>query len=180
MAMTAIKNANNVHLGLGNLGLAAYPGSSPVSYVDVGYLKGCTLEYNRELKDFTSAGLLVKRLIFRDTATLKTVFAEIKMTNLQKVFNPGYSLISESNADGSSAGLIEFGGYRTITRYLARFESLRDDGKTVTVDIWKTTPTGTATLPFAEEDYITYPVEFGAEIDSARATGRQYGRITIA
>lgn len=178
MAITSVKNANNVHLGLGTLGLATYPGTSPVTYSDVGYIKACSLEYSREFKDFTSAGLLVKRLVFRDTATLKTTWAEIKMSNLAKVFNPAFSYINEDGS-GNSTGLIEFGGYRTITRYLVRFESVRDDGKTVTVDIWKSTPTSTATLAFAEEEYITYPAEFGAELDSARSSGRQYGRITI-
>ncbi len=173
MAITEVKDSNNVHLGLGILGLASYPGASPVSYTDVGYIKACSLEYSREFKDFESAGLLIKRLVFRDRLTLTSTWAEIKIANLAKLFAPGLTY------DNGTTGLIEYGGNRTITRYLVRFESIRDDNKTITVDIWKAAASGTQTLAFAEEEFITYPVEFAAEVDSARASGRRYGRITI-
>ncbi len=174
MAITEVKNANNVHLGLGVLGLASYPGASPVTYTDVGYIKGCGLTYSREFKDFESAGVLVKRLVFRDRLTMNTQWAEIKIANLSKVYAPGLTY------DNGTWGLVEFGGSRTISRYLVRFESTRDDGKIITVDIWKATPAGDQTLNFAEEEFITYPVEFTAEADSSRASSRQYGRITIS
>lgn len=177
MAITSVKNANAVHLGLGTLGLLAWPAGSPASgFVDVGYLKGLTVTYNRELKDFESAGILVKRLAFRDRLTLTADWAEISVKNLNAVLpqpNQGQGL-------GYGGAAVGFGGSRTIQRFAVRFESTRDDNQVITVDIYKATPSGEFKLAFAEEEFITYPVEFGAEVDTTRPTGQQYGKISIA
>lgn len=168
MAITPAKDANNVTLGLGILGLADF-GGSPYTFVDVGYIKSMTMTYNRELKDFESAGILVKRLAFRDSMTMTADWAEIKLSNLQKAI-PG-------STTGSTH---KFGGDRTIDRYAVRFEHTRDDGQVITVDMYKATPASEFELAFAEEEFITYPVEFSAEADTTKATGQQYGSVRIA
>ena len=176
MPITEVKDPDQVHLGLGVLGLASFPqGSPPAGFTDVGYLKGMSLAYNRELKDFESAGLLVKRLAFRDRLTATSEWAEISVGNLN-------TLLPQENQGMGQAFTgpqITFGGSRAITRFAMRFESLRDDNKYITIDIFKCTPAGEFRLAFAEEEFITYPVEFAAEADTSRPTGKQYGRIRI-
>jgi hypothetical protein len=170
MPITPNKDPDNVHLGLGILGIKPFPaGSPPADFADVGYLKGCTIAYNRELRDFESAGILVKRLAFRDRLTMNADWAEISITNLATLI------------PGTVAGnKLTFGGSRVINRYSVRFESERDDGKLITVDIFKATPAGESRLAFAEEEFITYPVEFAAEVDESKTSGQQYGSIEIA
>lgn len=168
MPITEVKNADAVILGLGVLGLAAYPAASPLTFTDVGYIKSCEVSYSRELKDFESAGVLVKRLAFRDRFSLKSNWAEVSISNLQKL------IPSTAITNG-----MDFGGSRAITRYLVQFEHTRDDNKVITIRLYKTIAAGEATLGFAEEEFITYPTEFQAEADTNKPSGRQYGFITI-
>lgn len=172
-SFTGSSDANNVLLGLGTLGLASYPSGSPAAFQTVGFIKSCQVTYSREFKDFESAGLLVKRLVFRDRLVMHSDWAEIKITNLNK-------LMRGTTAGNDTAGSIAFGGDRSIQRYVVRFEHTTSDGRYVTLDIYKSTPAGEARINFAEEEFITYPVEFQAEVDSARAAGQQYARINIA
>ena len=173
MAITQVRDPDSILLGLGTLGIAAWSGSSPpaspTTFTDVGYLKGCNITYSRELKDFESAGLLVKRLVFRDRLTMTADYAEVSIKNLKNII-PG----TETGA------AIYFGGNRTISRYAVRFEHTRSDNLIVTVDIFKAIAGGNVELAFAEEEYITYPVEWAAEADTTRTSGQQYGRIRIA
>lgn len=175
MPITVVQNTDAVTMGLGTLGLSALPLTSPAVYTDVGFIKAMTAEYSRELKDFESAGVLVKRLAFRDRLTFKSEWAEMSISNLSKVFP-----CTKSGGSPPNETIISFGGDRTITRYAVRFEHFRDDGKVVTLDMHRATPSGTFALAFAEEEYIKYPVEFGAEIDTTKPTGQKYGKITIA
>lgn len=166
-AITETKNADSILLGLGVFGLAPYS-ASPGSYIDVGYIKGARFNYTRELKDFESGGILVKRISFRDRFGCTVDWAEVSLDNLAKVI-PG-------TLSGNS---FRFGGEKTITRYAARFEHTRDDGDLVQITIYRTIPGGEFELAFAEEDFITYPVEFQAEADSSEPVGRQYGAIVL-
>lgn len=177
MPITSVKDTNAIHLGLGTLGLAAYPqGSPPGSFADVGYIKKMDLTYNRELKDFESAGILVVRLAFRDTLKANADWAEVSMKNL----NTCIPQPNQPQGQGYAGSTITFGGSRTINRFALRFESTRADSKVITFDMFKCTPTGEFKFAFAEADFITYPVEFGAEVDNTKPTGSQYGRISIA
>ena len=169
MAITPAKNVDAVTLGLGILGLVTLPAGSPATFSDVGYIKSATFTYSRELKDFESGGFLVKRLAFRDRFGMDADWAEVSISNLSKIIpSPGLT--------GSS---MQFGGNRNINRVGVRFEHTRDDNKVVTVDIFRATPAGDFRLAFAEEEFITYPVNFSAELDTAKASGQQYGRISI-
>ncbi len=172
--ITEVKNADNVQLGLGVLGLVAYPAGSPQTFLDVGYIKSCTVSYTRELKDFESAGILVKRLVFRDRLTLTADWAEISATNMKKLIANG-----ATGTEGESQYGVRFGGSRAIKRYVVRFESTRDDNGLITVDIYKATPAGEFRLAFAEEEFITYPTEFSAEVDTGKPVGQRYGKITV-
>lgn len=172
--ITERKDADNVQLGLGVLGLAAYPAGSPQTFLDVGYIKSCTVAYTRELKDFESAGILVKRLVFRDRLTLTADWAEISATNMKTLIANG-----ATGTEGQSQYGVRFGGSRAIKRYLVRFESPRDDNGLITVDIYKATPAGEFRLAFAEEEFITYPTEFSAEVDTTKPAGQRYGKITV-
>lgn len=169
--ITEVKDKNSVTLGLGTLGLYTLPAGSPVAPIDVGYIKACTVTYSRELKDFESAGLLVKRLTFRDRLNLTADWAELSIKNLSKII--------PSTVNGSQNGMT-FGGDRSITRYGVQFEHTRDDNKVVTVRIYSAIASGDFALAFAEEDYIKFPVAYSAEADSTKAVGQQYGSITIA
>ena len=176
MPITEVKDPNAVHLGLGVLGLAAYPqGSPPGAFTDVGYLKGMNATYNRELKEFESAGILVKRLAFRDRLTAQADWAEVSIENLNTVLANN----NQAQGLGYAGTTVSFGGNRGIVRFAMRFESTRDDHKVITLDIFKCTPASEFRLAFAEEEFITYPVEFSAEADTSKPSGAQYGRITI-
>ena len=167
--ITESKSADAVTLGLGVLGIAAWPPGSPAVWTDVGYIKSMTATYSRELKEFESGGILVKRLAFRDRFMFDADWAEVSITNLQKVI-----------AGDEGANDHKFGGSREINRYALRFEHLRDDLKYVTVDLYKAVAGGEFKLAFAEEDFIVYPTNWSAERDTTKAAGQQYGRITIA
>lgn len=166
--LTETKDPDSILLGLGVLGMASYA-ASPTVYADVGYLKGVAFKYTRELKEFTSAGLLVKRLVFRDRFELNAQFAEVSIANLNRVFQP--------QSPGTTK--ILFGGQKNITTYSLRFEHTRSDGKIVQVDMFKTAPSGEFTLGFDEENFITYPVNFVGEADTTKTSGQQLGKIQI-
>lgn len=166
--LTETKDPDSILLGLGVLGMAVYA-ASPATYADVGYIKAASFKYTRELKEFESAGELIKRLVFKDRFELNATFAEVSITNLQRMFQ-----------GTATASKILFGGQKTITRYSLRFEHLRDDGVTIVqVDMFKTAPSGEFTLGFDEENFITYPVTFLGESDSTKTAGQRLGKIQI-
>lgn len=165
--LTEVKDPDSILLGLGVLAMASYA-ASPTVYVDVGYIKGAAFKYTRELKEFESAGILVKRLVFKDRFELNAQFAEVSISNLNKLFQ-----------GTATSTKITFGGQKTITRYSIRFEHTRDDNKVVQVDMFKTAPSGEFTLGFEEENFITYPVVFVGEADTTKTAGQQLGKIQI-
>ncbi len=167
--ITESKNKDNILLGLGRLGMAAIPVSSPISFTDVGYIKSAGFNYTREIKDFESAGILIKRSVIRDRFTLKADLAEFSIANLNRFIQ------------GTTTGVdtLTFGGQRTRTTYYIRFEHLRTDNAIVQMDIYQSFPSGSFDLAFKEEDYMLTTVEFAAEAASAYASGVQYGRIRI-
>jgi len=161
-------DADAVLLGLGTFEVGSYPLPSPTDYVDVGYIKGTTVRYSRELKEFESAGLLVKRLPFRESFGIDGEWAQVSIENLAFVIQ-----------GTSTSTLLEFGGDTTITRRSIKFTHTRDDGKELTVTVHKTVAGAEFELAFAEEDFIQYPVSFNAELDSTKAVGKQYGSIEL-
>lgn len=167
--ITETKNKDNILLGLGRLGVASLPVSSPVVFTDVGYIKAAGFNYTREIKDFESAGILIKRSVIRDRFTLKADLAEFSIANLNRIIQ------------GTTGGTdtIYFGGHRTRTTFYTRFEHLRTDNAIVQMDIYQALPSGSFDLAFKEEDYMLTTVEFGAEADSSKTSGQQYGRIRI-
>jgi len=164
--ITEAKDGDSVILGLGLFGTKAF--GSGGSFTDVGYVKGISLTYTRELVEFESAGLLVKRLAFRDRMSMEVEMAEVSIANLALII-PGTS----------SSTQITFGGDKTITRLAVRFEHLRDDNKIIQVDMYKTVASGEVSLEFAEEEFITFPTTFEAELDTSQTSGEQYGIIQI-
>lgn len=166
--ITSAKNADAVLLGLGTLGIAALPGSSPFTFSDVGYIKGVEVAYTREFREFTSAGLLVKRLVFSDRLEMTAQWAEVSITNMSRL------LVGSAAADQ-----LVFGGSKTINKYRVRFEHQRSDSRWLTVEIFQAVPGGEVNLAFDEEEFITYPANFVAEVDSNQPAGQQYGRLRL-
>lgn len=167
-SITDDKDEDAVILGLGRLGMGSYPQTSPGTFTDVGYIKAASFAYNREFKEFESAGLLVKRLVFRDRLTLTAEYAEVSITNLNRVIQ------------GTKTGdNIEFGGHRNIDRFAVRFEHQRSDNKIIQITMFKSVPAGQFQFAFAEEEFVRYPVEFSAEADPDKAAGKQYGVIKL-
>lgn len=167
--ITEAKNKDNILLGLGRLGIAAVPVTSPVTFTDVGYIKGAGFNYTREIKDFESGGILVKRSVIRDRFTLKADLAEFSIDQLNRFI--------QGTKTGSDT--LTFGGHRTRNTFYVRFEHLRTDNAIVQLDIYQALPAGSFDLAFQEEDYMVTSVEFGAEASSSYASGQQYGRIRI-
>lgn len=162
---------DSILLGLGQLGLAALPRTSPDTYDGVGYIKGASFTYSRELKDFESGGVLIKRTVYRDRFSLSADWAEVNITNLNRVF--------QGTVSGIGNNTINFGGGRAMTRFAARFEHERDDGNILQIDMFKCAPSGEFALAFQEEDFVTYTVQMDAEADSDMAAGQRYGRIRL-
>jgi hypothetical protein len=169
-SITSVKESDSVLLGLGRLGMGLYTTVPATVYTDVGYIKQLSFTYSRELKEFTSAGLRVKRLVFSDRATIQSSWAQVSVTNLQKIIQ---GTVNSPPTD------ILFGGQRTTTNYSVRFEHQRSDGKILQFNMFKTLPSGDYELAFAEEEFITYPVTFEAEADTSQADGQQYGSIKL-
>lgn len=165
--ITSAKDADAVLLGLGTLGISTTL-TSPASFTDVGYLKGIEVNYTREFREFTSAGLLVKRLVFSDRLEMIAQWAEVSITNLAYLFE-----------GSSTADQINFGGSKTVTQYRTRFEHQRSDNYWLTFEIFKAVPGGEINLAFDEEEFIQYPANFVAEVDSTQSAGQQYGRIRL-
>lgn len=166
--ITQAKNADAVLLGLGTLGLAASSGSSPFTFADVGYLKGVEVAYTREFREFSSAGLLVKRLVFSDRLEMTAQWAEVSITNLSKFF-----------VGSSTVDQINFGGSKSINKWRTKFEHQRSDSKWLTVEIFQAVPGGDINLAFDEEEFIQFPANFVAEVKSTESVGQQYGRIRL-
>lgn len=171
MAITPLRDTDAVMLGLGELGLCP-TSTSPRVFTSVGYIKGCTFKYTRELKDFESAGFLVKRLAFRDKFEMSADWAEASLTHL--------ALIIPATTVGSPVSDMSFGGSRTTTTYSVRFEHTRSDAKVLTIDLYKGLAGGDFNFAFAEEAYITFPVQFSGQLDTSKPSGQQYGRMTLA
>jgi hypothetical protein len=167
MAITPSKDSDAVLLGLGVFGVSALT-VSPQVFTDLGYIKGCTVNFTRELIDFESAGVLVKRLAFRDRLSMEVELAEMSIDNLER-------MIPSTRASET----ITFGGDRSITRYAVRFEHTRDDDKILQFDMYRTIPAGEVNLAFAEEEFITFPSEWQAEADTTKTAGQQYGAIEL-
>jgi len=161
-------DADAVLLGLGTFEVGSFPLPSPPDYVNVGYIKGTTVRYSRELKEFESAGLLVKRLPFRESFGIDGEWAQVSIENLAFVIQ-----------GTSTSTTLELGGDTTITRRSIQFTHIRDDAKQLVVEVFKTVAGAEFELAFAEEDFIQYPVAFNAELDSTKAAGKQYGKISL-
>ena len=162
------KDATAVLLGLGVFEVGSYPLPSPTDYVDVGYIKGTTVRYSRELKEFESAGLLVKRLAFRERFGIDGEWAQVSIDTLAFVIQ-----------GTKTSNVLEFGGHTSITRRSVRFTHTRDDDAQLVVDVYKTVAGAEFELAFAEEDFIQYPVSFEAELDDTKDSGKQYGKIEL-
>lgn len=175
MPITEAKNADALLFGLGTLGWSSLPLASPAAFTDVGYIKSCKVAYSRELKEFTSAGLLVKRLVFRDRLSLEAQFAEVSMPTLNRFLFQG----TLANFGSGTNNHVSFGGQKTLTRFGVRFEHTKDDGKIVQIDLYRAAPSSEAEFNFAEEDFILYPVKFDAELDTGKPAGRQYGSVAL-
>ena len=165
--ITSVKNADSVLLGLGRLGISTTL-TSPATFADVGYLKGIEVNYTREFREFTSAGLLVKRLVFSDRLEMVAQWAEVSISNLSKLI-VGTSVIDQIN----------FGGSKTITPYRTKFEHQRSDNQWLTFEMFQAVAGGEINLAFDEEEFIQYPASFVAQVDSSQPSGQQYGRIRL-
>jgi len=166
--ITNAKNSDAVLLGLGRLGIAAASGSSPFTFSDVGYLKGVEVAYTREFREFQSAGLLVKRLVFSDRLEMTAQWAEISISNLSRFFQ-GSSTVDQIN----------FGGSKVVNQFRTKFEHQRSDNKWLTFEMFRGIPGGEVNLAFDEEEFIQFPANFVAEVDNSQAPGQQYGRIRL-
>lgn len=166
--ITQAKNADAVLLGLGTLGLASLPGSSPFTFSEVGYIKGVEVNYTREFREFMSAGLMVKRLVFSDRLEMTAQWAEVSITNLSKLF-----------VGSSTVDQINFGGSKSVTPWRVKFEHQRSDNRWLTFEMFRAIPGGEVNLAFDEEEFIQYPANFVAEVDSSQSVGQQYGRIRL-
>ena len=161
------QNTEEVTLGTGVLSLNDVP---------VGFLKGdVTLVINREQKAFESGIPLTvrKRVIIRESAALRAQMAQIYSDKLAFALGAG---VITTPSPGSSK--FSFGGDSDIDEFALKFvHNVPNSNGTITVVLFKAQPQTQLEIPFREEDFLMYNVEYGASADDTKNPGEQLGYV---
>jgi hypothetical protein len=201
----AIRNKNNISLGIGNLELGTYIVNGDVvtfdSYIDIGAIKSeVTIEHNREVLDFEAGRPLVTILqeVIRESVNVAVTLAEISLATLKMALGQGNitSGATTSFLDGSTtamSGLLDsgtktavgthdrlmFGGTPTHAYVGLRFTHQKANGKRQIFEGFKASPQGALTLPFRETDWNLMSTTFRLLADTNRVAGNQYYQLLI-
>lgn len=142
----------------------------------VGFLKGdVSLSIAREQRTFESGVPLTprKRVIIRETASLKATMAQLYTDKLQYVLGTG--VISTPQAGQSK---FSFGGDADIDEFSLEFvHAVPNTSATITVVLYKVNPMSTLEVPFKEEDFLLYNMEWAAKNDDEKSAGEQLGYV---
>lgn len=201
MATSRIDTAD-ISLGIGVLEFGNYDANNVFGgYLDVGAIKGTwSMAVTRETRDFESGQpqVVLIRQVIRERVEISFQMAEWRTANWKFAFGGGQvtdSVIPAAFLDGSNAapegglttsvvgvGLSDvyfLGGQCDLNKVGLRFTHLKSctTGKRQIVEIWFAQASGQVTLPFNEDDWNLYTVNFLALADTTRPTGSQYFRI---
>lgn len=200
-AGTRITTAD-ISLGIGVLEFGNYNSSDVFQgYQDVGAIKGTfSMEMTRETREFETGRPMVqvKREVLRERLQITFRMSEFRVANLKLMFGGGVvsSSVTPANfLDGTNAapkgdlttsvvgvGLsdtYELGGQCDLDKVALRFTHLKScsTGKRQIVEVYFAQAVGQITLPWIEEDWNIWDVQFVALADTTRQAGKQLFRI---
>jgi hypothetical protein len=197
-AGTRITTAD-ISLGIGVLEFGNYDTNDVFQgFQDVGAIKGVfSMEITRETRDFETSQplIVVKRQVLRERVQITFTMAEWRVANLKLAFGGG--VISSSQAgftfiDGTTVAptgdlttsvtvvgtndQFKLGGQCALDKVGLRFTHVKScvTGKRQIAEVYFAQAVGTATLPWNEEDWNQFEVQFIALADTTRPAGEQY------
>jgi hypothetical protein len=200
--MGTIIDTADISLGIGVMEFGNYDESLVFGGYDyVGAIKGTwSMAVTRETRDFETGQPLVVviRQVLRERVEISFQMAEWRTANWKFAFGGGVvtdSVIPAVFLDGSNAApkgdltdsvvgvglsdVFSLGGQCDLNRVGLRFTHLKSctTGKRQIVEVWFAQAMGQVTLPFNEEDWNLYTVQFIALADTTKSAGSQYVRI---
>lgn len=157
----------------------------------VGHLKGdVVFTAEGEFVDFKPAAMTgaVKRFVIRESARLTASLAEYKSANMRLALGMSTAVDgstsypandpSFSAPDSSSYDVVTFGGDKSVSEVVLRFEHTRPGTtKKIIVVFYQAVSNRLLNLPFHEEEINLSDVEWTALADSDRDAGDQMGFI---
>lgn len=191
----AIKNKNNIALGIGNLELGTYVNDVFSAYEDMGALKSeVNMEITREVLDFESGRPLITIIqeVIREKVTVTATLAEVAVATIKMALGQGNitsgviptflgsssqalsGTLAEGLTDVVSGNLLKFGGTPTHAYVGLRFTHRKSNDKRQIFEAYKASPVGNLTLPFRESDWNIYQVQFRLLADTTKSAGEQY------
>lgn len=199
--MASRVDVTDISLGIGVLEFGYYDENDVFQgFQDVGIIKGTwQMQVTRETREFEGGRPLqeLKAEVLRERVEITFQMAEFRVANLKFAFGGG--VITDSIApvflDGSnaapkgdltdsvvgvaSANSYTLGGQCDLDRVSLRFTHQKSciDEKRQIVEVWIARAMGDVTLPFQEEDWNLFQVQFRAIADLNRPAGSQLFRI---
>lgn len=199
--MASIIDVTDITLGIGTLEFGYYNANNLfLGYDFVGAIKGTfAMQVTRETREFEVGRPLqeVKAEVIRERVEYSFQMAEFRVANLKLMFGTGQ--ITESIVppfvdgttvapDGSltdsmvavtNANRITVGGLCTLDRLALRFTHVKScsDAKRQIVEAFIARAVGDVNLPFNEEDWNLFSVQFRGIADTARPAGAQLFQI---
>lgn len=190
-----IVNKANISLGLGTLEFGQYVNGVFSGYSDVGAIKSeLSIEHNREVKSFETGRPMVVILqeVIRESVMIKATLGEVSMANIKSSLGQGNitSSTTTSFLDGTQLAptgflqssytsivqgtLLTFGGLPTHAFIGLRFTHAMISGLRHIFEGYMASPTGQLTIPFKEEDWNIFEVNFRLLANTTLPAGTQY------
>ncbi len=180
---------------MGTLEFGQYVNGVFSGYNDVGAIKSeLAIEHNREVKSFETGRPMVVILqeVIRESVMIKATLGEVSMANIKSSLGQGNitSSTTTSFLDGTQLAptgflqssytslvqgtLLTFGGLPTHAFIGLRFTHAMISGLRHIFEGYMASPTGQLTIPFKEEDWNIFEVNFRLLANTTLAAGTQY------
>lgn len=194
-------DVTKISLGIGVLEFGYYDTNNVFQgYQDVGTIKGTwSAQVTRETKEFEVGRPLqeVKAEVIRERLEMSFQMAEFTVTHLKLAFGTGTisSSVAPTFVDGTNiapdgslttsvvavtnANILKIGGNCSLDRLALRFTHVKSciDTKRQIFEAFICRAVGDVTLPFQEEDWNLWQVQFRGIADTSRPAGAQLFQI---
>ena len=163
-----------------------------INGVDVGHLKETMeFEYVRVKLAFKPANMLgeVVAYAISERCEIRTKTAELKLPNIRYALGVSNTAVTASTtltynescsytpAALSSWDQLTIGGDKSENEFCVRIEHTRPNGKIFVVILYKAISNTELLVPFAEDEFTLYDLNFKGLSDAARAAGDEIGII---
>lgn len=199
--MASIIDVTDITLGIGTLEFGYYDvDDNFLGYNYVGAIKGTfSMQVTRETREFEVGRPLqeVKAEVLRERVEYSFQMAEFRVANLKLAFGGGTitSSVAPTFADGTNiapdgsltdsvvavtnANILTLGGLCTLDRLALRFTHVKscEGGQRQIIEAFIARAVGDVTLPFNEEDWNLFNVQFRGIADTNRPAGQQLFQI---